>query len=113
METTLRQEWEMNIMQYYTISIGLLGAVHKKTSAVRGGVCPVRTFCEQRGGVFFRCGRPHFFVQKTSGFSKFMGFRTNKGIEPVRAFCRQGRGIFRDFVRFLWTTSYENDGLIP
>jgi len=33
-------------------------------------VCPVwRTFC---GRGFFRCGRLHFLVQKTSDFSKFM-----------------------------------------
>jgi len=28
----------------------------------RAGGCPVRTFCWQ--GEFFRCGRPHFLVQK-------------------------------------------------
>jgi len=41
-------------------------------------------------GWFFRCGRPHFFVQKTSEFSKFMVCTHGtggRGVEPVRTFC--------------------------
>jgi len=29
------------------------------------GGCPARTFCGQAERGFFRCGRPHFLVQKT------------------------------------------------
>jgi len=39
----------------------VLVAVHKILPQSEG-VCPVRTFFEQ--GKFFRCGRPHFWVQK-------------------------------------------------
>jgi len=47
----------------------MFGAVHKRRPQSGGrGVCPVRT----RGEGFFRCGRPHFLVQKTLDFSKFM-----------------------------------------
>jgi len=61
-------------------------------SAVRRG-CPVRAFCGQKG--FFRCGRPHFLVQKTSDFSKIMACPHGHG---------EGGSIFRDFVR----TSFMN-----
>jgi len=42
----------------------ILGAVHKKSVRIQGErICPVRTFRRQ-GEEFFRCGRPHFLVQK-------------------------------------------------
>jgi len=59
----VRKWWQKNISF-------LIGAVHKRRPQ-SGGICLVRTFCGQGGG-FFRCGRLHFLVQKTSDFSKFM-----------------------------------------
>jgi len=41
-----------------------------KTSTFREKFVQYRHFSDNRG--FFRCGRPHFLVQKTSDFSKFM-----------------------------------------
>jgi len=49
-------------------------SVHKRRPQSGEKVCSVRTFCGQGG--FFRCRRPHFFVQKTSDFSKFVSART-------------------------------------
>jgi len=52
----------------------------------------------EREGGFFRCGRPHFLVQKTSAFPKFMVCHTDKGgerVKPVRTFFgqREERGL--------------------
>jgi len=47
-----------------------------------GRVCPVRTFCG-RGGGFFRWGCPHFLVQKTSEFLKFMVSAQTRGTSSV------------------------------
>jgi len=63
----------------------------------------IQNVCNQGGWVssadifrtkeFFRCGRPHFFVQKTSEFSKFIVYPHGKGgSEPVRT-----RGERRSF----------------
>jgi len=53
------------------------------------GVCPVQTFCGQRG--FFRYGRPHFLARKTLGFSEIYGVsERTRGEEGP---------IFRYFVR--------------
>jgi len=41
---------------------------------------------------FFRCGRPHILVTKTSDFSKFMACQHEKRgewVEPVRTFFGQ------------------------
>jgi len=68
----------------------------------------VRTFCGQRA--FFRCGRPHFLVQKTSDFSKFMMCphgQGERGVKPERTLCGQGGEAVNFFAllcgRPLWT----------
>jgi len=72
------------------------GPVHKGRSQSEG--CPVRTFCGQ--GRFFRYGRPHFLVQKTSNFSKFMLCPHGQGGKGMSQCGQEGRGsIFCDFVR--------------
>jgi len=54
------------------------------------GFVQCRPFADKRRGVFFRCGSPHFLVQQTPDFSKFM-------------VCPHGlggrRSIFLDFVQ--------------
>jgi len=72
-----------------------VGSVQKKMSAVRGG-CLLRT--RQMGREVFRYACLHFFVQKTSGFSKFMVCpHGQRWFSPVRTW---GKGwIFRDFAR--------------
>jgi len=66
-----------------------------------GGVCPVRTFCGQRGGIL-QMRTSALFDAKTPDFLKFIVCpygQGKKGVEPVRTFCGQGgRGsIFRNF----------------
>jgi len=56
-----------------------------------GGGCPVRTFCGQGGGVFFRCGRPHFLAQKHQIFRNLGCARTDKEGEVSQD---KGRGQF-------------------
>jgi len=73
-----------------------LGAVDKIRPKSGGGGCPMRT----RGREFFRCGRPHILVRKTSDSSNFM--MCPHGEEGGR----EG-SIFRDFVR----TSFMDDPL--
>jgi len=60
----------------------------------------------QWGGGFFRCGRPHFLVQKGSDFSKFMVCpHGQEGLSQCGHFSDKGEGgsIFRE--RSLWTAS--------
>jgi len=47
----------------YTLPLFLLRTVHKRRPQSGGCLCSA-----DKGG-FFRYGRPHFFVQKASGFS--------------------------------------------
>jgi len=55
----------------------------------------VRTFFGQGGG-YFRSGRPHFLVQKTSNFSKFIVYSHGQGRGwAMRTFC--GLCIFSEF----------------
>jgi len=65
-----------------------------------------------RGG-FFRCGRPHILMQKTSDFSKFMVCphgQGGRGFEPVRTFCEQGDQFFAFMCRRpLWMAPYSNN----
>jgi len=44
------------------------GDVHKRLRNQGMWVYPLRTFFRQGEGGWFRCGRPHFLVQKTSNF---------------------------------------------
>jgi len=91
----------------------LFGAVHKirLQSGGRGFVQ-----CEQGGreGGFFRCGRPHFWRQITSDFSKFMTCphgQGGRGVELMRTFCCQGEGVnFFSILcgRLLWTAPFTN-----
>jgi len=73
--------------------------------SVRGeGVCPVRTFFGQGGKGLFRCGRPHFLVQKpkTSDFSKFIVFPHGQGgLNQCGHFSdkRGGGSFFRNFMQ--------------
>jgi len=80
---------------------------------VRGqGLFQCRHFAE-KGEWFFRSGRPHFLVQKTSDFSKIMvcpheqrGWASSADI----FFWTRGEkeSIFRNFVRtFLWTVPHK------
>jgi len=64
-----------------------------KMSAVRGkAVVQCGHFTDK--GVF-RCRLPHFLMQKTSDFMKFMvGPHGLGGVQPVRTFCgREGGGV--------------------
>jgi len=75
--------------------------VHKRRpqSAGRSRIVQGGQFSEK--GVF-KCGHPHFLVEKTLNFLKFMGVRTDKGVETVRSFAEKeelGGSIFRDFMR--------------
>jgi len=46
-----------------------LGYVHKRRpQSKKWGGCSVRTFCRHGGRGFFRCGRPHFSVEKSRIF---------------------------------------------
>jgi len=67
------------------------GAAHKRRPQ-SGRVCPVRTFCRQGGGGFFRCGRPHFLVQNTLDFLNLWCARMVKGrgVLASAKFCGQG-----------------------
>jgi len=51
--------------------------------------------------MFFRCGRSHFWVQKTLEFLKFeVCSQEQGGVETLRTFFGQGGGVnFRDFLR--------------
>jgi len=55
------------------------------------------------GRGFFRCGCPHFLVQKNSDFSKFLVCphgQEGGGLSQCGYFVNKGRGVnFRDFVR--------------
>jgi len=65
-------------------------------------VCPVRIFCGQGEGDFFKCERLHFW-RNNLGFFEIYGVSTRiRGFEPVvrTYFGQGGRGsIFRDFVQ--------------
>jgi len=73
----------------------------KRTSAVRGGGL---SSADMEGGASFRCGRPYFYVQKISNFSKIYGVsaRTSGGRLSQ---CGQGGEIFAIFVRYTNTAS--------
>jgi len=85
----------------------VIGAVHNihniRSQSGERRACPVRTFCGQRVRRFFRCGRPHFLVQKTSNFSKFMSCPHGQGRERLsqlgHLWTRGRWSIFHDFVR--------------
>jgi len=87
----------------------MLEAVHKRRpqSGWRG-VCPVRTFCGQGWRGFFRCGRPHFLVQKTSDFSKFMVYPHGQGrLSQCGHFAVKGGQFFANLCgHVLWTAPY-------
>jgi len=103
-------EWQHFCKQNKQIYIG----PSIKESTIRGGrVCPVRTFCGQGREGFFRCRRPHFLVQKTSEFSKFMVCPHEQGerVESVGHFSDKGEGcqIFAILcIRLLWTAPNKN-----
>jgi len=87
----------------YTPNRFQVGAVHKRRpQSGEGGDCPV-TFCGQ-GGVFKR-ERPHFLVQKTPDFSKFMvcphGQRETGSKASVDILRTKGEGSI--FCNFVWT----------
>jgi len=49
-----------------------------------------------KGKGFFRCGHPHFLVQKTSGFRNLWCVRTVKergGLSQCRHFADKGEGV--------------------
>jgi len=48
----------------------------------------------------FRCGRPHFLVQKTSDFSKFMLCPHGQGRDSASADVADNRGGGQFFLRF-------------
>jgi len=64
----------------------------------RGDFVQCGHFADKEGGGFFRCRRPHFLVQKTSNFVKFMVCSQGQG---GLSQCGHGgiRSIFRDFVQ--------------
>jgi len=63
----------------------MLGAVHQTSAVTGGGVVQCEHFSDKRA--FFRYGRPHFLVQNTSDFSKFMVcLHEQRGINFLR-FC--------------------------
>jgi len=64
-------------------------------SAVKGGLC----LSSADKGEFFRCGRPHFLVQKTSDFSKFKVYPRTMVVESVWTFFGQGGA---NFLAILW-----------
>jgi len=63
----------------------------------------MRTFFRKR--VYFRCRRPHFFVQTTSNFLKFMLCPHEQGLRQFGHFADKGNQIFAILCgRLLWTT---------
>jgi len=51
----------------------------------------VPTFCGQGEEGHFRCGYPHFLVQKNVGFFEIYGVSTQtRGVQPVWTFFGQG-----------------------
>jgi len=81
------------------ITLIILEAVYKRRpQSGRREFVQCRHFAEKG---CFRCGCPHFFMQKTWDISKFMVCphgQEGKGVEPVLTFCGQGRGV--NFFRF-------------
>jgi len=74
--------------------------VHKRRPQSGGGegVCLVRTFCGQRR--FFRCGRPHYLVQKNFGFFEIydVSARTRRDRANADIFRTREKGV--SFSRF-------------
>jgi len=61
-----------------------------------------REHFSDKGG-FFKCGYPHFLVQKLRIFRNLWCVRTDRRrIELVRIFCGQGRRV--NFLRFVRTS---------
>jgi len=93
----------------YSMNLIILGTVNKRRLQL-GGKEFVQ-FCGQGERRFFRCGRPHFFAQKTLDFSKFMVRPHGRGedVEPVRTFYGEWRrGQFFAILcgPLLWTAPY-------
>jgi len=89
-------------MNTRTAAKNLLGAVHKsRPKSGRRGFVQCVHFPGKGKGVF-RCEGPHFLVQKSSDFSKFMVCPHRHGgrrVGPVRTFFLTRGSIFRDFAR--------------
>jgi len=66
----------------------LLGRLSLKVSVVRESLFST-VILRTRGGVF-RCERPHFLVQKTSNFSKFMMCSHEQGARECEHFVDKG-----------------------
>jgi len=94
-----------NFLQKKNTHVSMLINVILKSLGV--GVSSADILRIRRRG-FFRRGHPHYLVQKTSDFSKFMMCPHGQGEGGRASADKGGEGpIFRDFVRvFLWTAPY-------
>jgi len=86
--------WIKNLHFYFLI---LFRGCPKDVRSQGEGICPVRTFCGLEG--FFRCGRPHFFVQKHRIFQNFWCVRMDKekGVSQCGHFADKERVNFSRF----------------
>jgi len=75
-----------------------MGTVHKIRAVEGEGSVQYGHFSDKEEG-FFKCGRPHFLVQKTSDFLYLWCVRTDKGSCASADIWRTRGSIFRDFVR--------------